>query len=128
MNAEKVLIRFIAVTCILLLLVMTAVALSGIRFPKTETFSAAIPVPVFTPAPPTGPLDPRSVSMEALDALPGIGPATAQAYLDYLSQGNVFHFPEDLMNVKGIGEKKYVDIIHNFHFTLPVVSQSPLFE
>ena len=128
MNAEKVLIRFIAVTCILLLLVMTAVALSGIRFPETETFSAAVPVPVSTLAPPTGPLDPRSVSMEELDALPGIGPATAQAYLDYLAQGNVFHFPEDLMNVKGIGEKKYADIIHSFHFTLPVVSQSPLFE
>lgn len=128
MNAEKVLIRFIAVTCILLLLVMTAVALSGIRFPKTETFSAAVPVPVSTPAPPTGPLDSRSVSMEELDALPGIGPATAQAYLDYLAQGNVFLFPEDLMNVKGIGEKKYADIIYSFHFTLPVVSQSPLFE
>ena len=128
MNAEKVLIRFIAVTCILLLLVMTAVALSGIRFPKTETFSAAIPVPVFTPAPPTGPLDPHSVSMEEMDALHGIGPATAQAYLDYLSHGYAFHFPEDLMNVKGIGEKKYADIIHNFHFTLPVASPSPLFE
>lgn len=128
MKKERMLLLFIFVACILLLLVMTGVAVSGIRFPKTEKITASVPVPVFTPAPPEGPFDPYTVTMEELDSLPGIGPATAHSYLDYLSQGNAFHFPQDIMNVKGIGEKKYADIIHNFRFILPTVSLSPLFE
>lgn len=42
-----------------------------------------------------------------LDALPGVGEATAQAIVDERESGGAFSSPEDIMRVSGIGEKKY---------------------
>jgi competence protein ComEA len=46
-------------------------------------------------------------SVTELDALPGVGPATAQAIVDYRTANGPFGSPEDLMNVKGIGPAKF---------------------
>lgn len=42
-----------------------------------------------------------------LESLPGIGPKTAQAILDYRAEHGRFRQRRDLMKVKGIGEKTY---------------------
>jgi competence protein ComEA len=52
---------------------------------------------------PSAPLDLNSASLEQLEALPGIGPVTAQKILDYRQQHGAFHAVAELEGVPGIG-------------------------
>lgn len=51
------------------------------------------------------PLDLNSVSEKELEFLPGIGPTRAHAIIDYRNSVGEFKAIEDLLSVKGIGEK-----------------------
>ena len=53
---------------------------------------------------PNGSVDINS-SAEEMQALYGIGPSLAQAIVEERETNGAFHYPEDLLNVKGIGEK-----------------------
>ncbi len=53
----------------------------------------------------------NAADLEALDALPGIGPVYAQRIIDNREADGLFYFPEDVMEVKGIGEKRYETIM-----------------
>ena len=48
----------------------------------------------------------NTASAEELEALTGIGPALAEAIVSYRDEHGAFKTPEELMNVKGIGEGK----------------------
>ena len=52
---------------------------------------------------PSAPLDLNSATLEQLEALPGIGPVTAQKILDYRQQHGAFHAVAELEGVSGIG-------------------------
>lgn len=57
-------------------------------------------------SPAAQPLDLNTASIAQLDTLPGIGPATAQAIVDYRSQHGRFRSVDELLNVRGIGPAK----------------------
>ncbi len=49
----------------------------------------------------------NTASLEQLCTIPYIGEKTAQKIIDYRQQNGPFQTLEELMNVKGIGEKKF---------------------
>ncbi|HET8652456.1 MAG TPA: ComEA family DNA-binding protein [Gaiellaceae bacterium] len=55
------------------------------------------------PAAPGGPVHLNTATIEQLDALPGVGPVTAQKILDYREQHGAFSSVDDLDAIPGIG-------------------------
>jgi competence protein ComEA len=49
----------------------------------------------------------NTATVSELDALPGIGPTTAQMIVDYRLQNGPFEFIQDIQNVPGIGPATY---------------------
>jgi len=54
---------------------------------------------------PAGSVNPNLASVEELDSLPGIGPALAARIVEERETNGSFIYPEDLLNVSGIGLK-----------------------
>jgi competence protein ComEA len=52
----------------------------------------------------------NTATAQQLEALPGVGPRTAQRILDYRQKNGPFKRIEDLMNIQGIGEKSFLRI------------------
>lgn len=52
----------------------------------------------------------NTATIEELDNLPGVGEATANKILNYREENGMFKSIEEIKNVNGIGEKKYIDI------------------
>jgi competence protein ComEA len=52
----------------------------------------------------------NTASITELDALPSIGPVTAQKIIDYRNRYGLFKSKEGIKNVSGIGEKTYEKI------------------
>lgn len=52
----------------------------------------------------------NTASADELQLLNGVGPSTANAIVDYREQNGAFASVEDLVNIKGIGEKKVANL------------------
>lgn len=58
------------------------------------------------PAEGAGRIDLNSADLDALTRLPGVGPVTAAAIIDYRDRSGGFRSVDQLLEVKGIGAKK----------------------
>lgn len=58
----------------------------------------------------TAPVNLNTATQAQLETLPGIGAATAKRILEYRQKSGSFKKIEELMNVKGIGEKSFLKL------------------
>jgi competence protein ComEA len=52
----------------------------------------------------------NTATAEQLQTLPGIGPSLAKTIIEHRTKSGKFNKVEELLNVKGIGEKKFLQI------------------
>lgn len=52
----------------------------------------------------------NTAPIEELDTLPGVGEATANKILNYREDNGMFKSIEEIKNVNGIGDKKFIDL------------------
>lgn len=70
--------------------------------PQTESIADPTMVPVEDKR-----VNLNTATLEELDALPGVGPSTAKNIIAYRETHGGFAAPEEIMNVKRIGEKTF---------------------
>ena len=83
------------------------------RFVATGLAIAMAALLVYAPAmaagkpAPTAKVNLNTASVEQLTTLPGVGPKLAARIIEYRQKSGTFRSPQELMNVKGLGEKNF---------------------
>ncbi|HWI19779.1 MAG TPA: helix-hairpin-helix domain-containing protein [Vicinamibacterales bacterium] len=67
----------------------------------------------------------NSATVEQLEALPGIGRKTAERILEHRTKSGGFKRIEELMNVKGIGEKSFLKLKPLISVSAPKTDKAP---
>ena len=65
----------------------------------------------------------NTASPEQLEQLPGVGPKTAARIVEYRQKNGGFKKVEEIMNVRGIGEKAFLKMKNQLTITTPKPEQ-----
>jgi len=93
--------------------------LVGVQAVPAPAGSVPAPVPSAVPTPGTAAIPPgtpatlvnlNTATLEQLDTLPGVGPVTGQAILDWRSANGAFSTVDELIEVDGIGDATLADL------------------
>lgn len=111
-------------TCVIGILIAAVVASAPVaraqaakaQAPKAAAAKATTAGPAKAPtaararATPGAPVNLNAATIAQLQTLPGVGASTAQRILDYREKNGGFKKIEELMNVKGVGEKSFLKL------------------
>jgi competence protein ComEA len=75
-----------------------------------QAVAIASQAPKGQPAAPSAVINLNSATVAQLDTLPGVGVKLAERIIDYRTKNGGFKKIEDLMNVRGIGEKNFLKL------------------
>jgi competence protein ComEA len=81
-----------------------------VTVPQIDEAVIPTPSPGEPPTPQPAHLDLNTATAAELDALPQIGPATAQAIVDYRETYGPFEAPEEILEIPGIGPSTFEQI------------------
>lgn len=89
------------------MVVLLVLGLAGAAQAAQENARRAAPAAKATAA---APVNLNTASAAQLETLPGIGKSTAERILEYRQKNGSFKKVEDLMNVRGVGEKSFLKL------------------
>lgn len=78
---------------------------NAFAFKQTAPEAALRGTAVMGPSTPMGGVNINTATADELDELPGVGPVIAGRIIEEREKNGAFAYPEDLLGVKGIGEK-----------------------
>jgi competence protein ComEA len=82
---------------------------TGLALAMAALLASAPAIAAGKPAP-TAKVNINTATVEQLTTLPGVGPKLAARVVEYRQKAGSFRSTQELMNVKGIGEKNFAKI------------------
>lgn len=98
------------ITCAVATLVTLVMVLAGAVPAAAQAPEKPARTRAAAPAAPTSPINLNTATQAQLETLPGVGAATAKRILEYRQKNGTFKKAEELMNIKGIGEKSFLKL------------------
>jgi competence protein ComEA len=104
---------------------MLAGALIALAMITPATVNAQEKAPKNAPATANAPLNLNTATVTQLEALPGVGLKVAERIVEYRQKNGGFKKVEDLMNVRGVGEKSFVKLKPMLTVSAPKTDRAP---